>query len=89
MPIPERTLTETELHRYNGVDHERMYVAYKGLVYDVTDCPKWRRGLHEGLHFPGQDLSTDLDTNAPHAGGVFSHPCVILVGRLAIESAKL
>ena len=83
MPIPNRTLTEAELRLYNGEDHERMYVAYKGLVYDVTDCPKWRRGLHEGLHFPGQDLSSELDNQAPHAGGVFSHPCVLLVGRLA------
>lgn len=82
MPIPERTFTESQLRLYNGEDRDRMYVAYKGLVYDVTDCPKWRRGMHEGLHFPGQDLSYELDNGAPHAGGVFSHPCVIVVGRL-------
>ena len=82
MSIPKRIFTESELCLYNGDDDELMYVAYKGIVYDVTNCPKWRSGLHEGQHFPGQDLSTELDNEAPHAGGVFSHPCVIIVGRL-------
>jgi len=59
-----------------------MYVAYQGIVYDVTDCPKWRRGLHEGQHFPGQDLTTELEHEAPHAEEVFNHPCVKVVGRL-------
>ncbi len=82
MAIPDRIFTEAELRLYNGDDRERMYVAYKGIVYDVTDCPKWRKGIHEGLHFPGQDLSLELDTQAPHAGGVLSHPCAMVVGRL-------
>ena len=85
MSIPDRTFTLSELRLYNGDDKDCMYVAYKGIVYDVTDCPKWRRGIHEGRHFPGQDLSAELDNDAPHAGGVFSHPCVIVVGRLEIE----
>jgi len=82
LPLPEKTYTETELRLYNGDDRDRILVAYKGKVYDVTDCPKWRQGMHEGLHFSGQDLSYELDNKAPHAGGVFSHPCVQLVGRL-------
>ncbi len=82
MTIPERNFTQTELSLYNGDDYDEMYVAYKGIVYDVTDCPKWRRGIHEGVHFPGQDLSDELDQEAPHAGGVFSHPCIKIVGRL-------
>jgi predicted heme/steroid binding protein len=86
MSLPDRFFTENELRRYNGEDHDRMYVAYKGLVYDVTNCPKWRRCLHEGQHFPGQDLSSELDNHAPHAGGVFSHPCVVVVGRLETKS---
>ena len=85
MPIPNKWHSESQLHLFNGEDEERMYVAYKGIIYDVTDCPKWRRGIHEGLHFPGQDLSTELDTKAPHAGGVFSHPCVKIVGRVEPE----
>jgi predicted heme/steroid binding protein len=82
MKKPERVITLRELRLYNGEDNDRLYVAYKGVVYDVTDCPKWRRGVHEGLHFPGQDLSIELDNQAPHAGGVFSHPCVVVIGRL-------
>lgn len=82
MAIPDKNITESQLRLFNGEDEERMYVAYKGIVYDITDCPKWRQGIHEGLHFPGQDLSTELDNEAPHAGGVFSHPCVRIVGRL-------
>ena len=85
MAIPDKIITSNQLRLCNGDDEERMYVAYKGTVYDVTDCPKWRRGIHEGLHFPGQDLSEELDSQAPHAGGVFSHPCVIIVGRLQTE----
>ena len=42
-----------------------MYVAYAGVVYDVTDCPKWRRGLHENLHWPGQDLTAELKAMRP------------------------
>jgi len=81
LAVPDKTFSETDLRLNNGVDKEKILVAYKGKVYDVTDCPKWRQGLHEGLHFGGQDLSYELDNEAPHAGGVFSHPCVKLVGR--------
>jgi predicted heme/steroid binding protein len=38
--------------------------------------------LHEGMHFPGQDLTTEL-SDAPHGEEVFSRPCVRLVGRLS------
>ena len=86
MAIPDIIIDENQLRLYNGDDKDRMYVAYKGIVYDVTDCPKWRMGIHEGLHIPGQDLSAELDDQAPHAGGVFSHPCVKIVGRLGLES---
>jgi predicted heme/steroid binding protein len=40
MSIPDQIITENELHLYNGDDYDRMYVAHKGIVYDVTDCPK-------------------------------------------------
>jgi predicted heme/steroid binding protein len=57
MVIPDKFFSELELRIYNGEDHAHMYVAYKGIAYDVTNCPKWRSGLHELIHFPGQDLS--------------------------------
>jgi predicted heme/steroid binding protein len=81
MEIPDRKVTQSELRRSNGDFGTRKYVAYDGIVYDVTDCPRWRRDLHERLHFPGQDLSSEL-ADAPHKVDVFSRPCVKVVGFL-------
>lgn len=81
--IPGRIFTTRELLRYNG-DDGPTYIAHQGIVYDVSDCPKWRSGLHENLHFPGQDLTSEFP-EAPHGMEVFDHPCVRRVGSL--ESA--
>ncbi len=77
----ETEFTEQQLRRYTGERGTRMYIAYAGRVYDVTDCPKWRRGIHENQHWPGQDLTAELD-DAPHTASVFDHPCVKVVGKL-------
>jgi len=77
----ERIFTEAQLRLYNGEDDPRIYIAYQGIVYDVSDCPRWRRGMHERLHFPGQDLSGEIG-DAPHGADVFTRPCVRVVGRL-------
>lgn len=81
MDIPERIITLAELRRNNGDFGARKFVAYNGLVYDVSDCPRWRLEMHERQHFPGQDLTSELP-DAPHKAEVFSRPCVKLVGRL-------
>lgn len=81
MPIPETVVTEAELRRNTGERGSRKFVAFRGLVYDVTDCPKWRTDLHEQLHFPGQDLTSELP-EAPHKEEVFTRPCVKVIGRL-------
>ena len=81
MTVPDILITETELRRYTGEHGTRKFVAYKGFVYDVTDCPKWRLEMHENLHFAGQDLTSELP-DAPHTEDVFSRPCVKVVGRL-------
>ncbi len=70
-----------ELRRNNGERGTRKYIAYDGIVYDVTDCPKWHTDLHEQLHFPGQDLTGELP-DAPHKMEVFSRSCVKIVGQL-------
>ena len=80
MTIPDRIVTFLELRRNNGDRGSRKFVAYKGIVYDVTDCPKWRTEMHEKLHFPGQDLTSELP-DAPHEEEVFLHECVKIVGR--------
>jgi predicted heme/steroid binding protein len=78
---PEREFSERELRTYIGERGMPMYVAHAGVVYDVTRCPKWRRGIHENQHWPGQDLTAEID-DAPHTEDVFNHPCVKRVGRL-------
>ena len=81
MSVPDRVVTEAELRRNTGERGTRKYVAYNGIIYDVTDCPKWRLDLHENLHFPGQDLTSELP-DAPHTEAVFSRPCVKVIGKL-------
>jgi len=80
----EPTFTIQQLHKYIGERGFPMYVAYDGVVYDVTDCPKWRKGIHENMHWPGQDLTPEM-LDAPHTADVFSHPCVKRVGLLLPE----
>ena len=81
MNKPERIITELELRRNNGDRGTPKWIAYDGIVYDVSDCPKWGLELHERLHFPGQDLTSELP-DAPHKQDVFTRPCVKVVGKL-------
>lgn len=66
----------------NGQDHPRIWVAYRGYVYDVTGSSLWRRGLHYE-HWAGQDLTHELP-DAPHGAEVFEK--FELVGRLPPEA---
>jgi predicted heme/steroid binding protein len=79
--IPGRKVSLAELRRNNGEMGSRKYVAFEGVVYDVTDCPRWRLELHERLHFAGLDLSGEM-AQAPHKKEVFNRPCVKVVGYL-------
>jgi len=81
MTIPEREVTILELRRNDGERGYPKWIAYDGIVYDVTDCPRWQKELHERLHFPAQDLTSELP-DAPHKDDVFTRPCVKVVGRL-------
>lgn len=74
-------ITLAELIRCNGEDDERILIAYHGMVYDVSQSPRWQSGLHEHLHFPGQDLTAELP-EAPHGIEVFDHPSIRRIGRL-------
>lgn len=76
----EPNYTLVDLRRLDG-EGGPMCVAYQGVVYDVSACPHWKTGLHEQLHFPGQDLSAELQ-DAPHGEEVFNRPCVRRIGRL-------
>lgn len=69
--LPERQFTERELRQYNGEHGARAYIAYEGVVYDVTDAPTWRGGMHRDLHYAGLDLTRSL-RKAPHDASVFT-----------------
>ncbi len=62
----DRIFTERELRKYDGSRRNPVYIAYKGLVYDVTASPHWRTGDHRNLHFAGQDLTSEIG-DAPHS----------------------
>ncbi len=80
----ELHFTEQDLRRFTGEGGTRMYIACGGVVYDVTECARWRSGLHENMHFPGLNLTEEF-ADAPHGIEVFAHRCVQRVGILASQ----
>lgn len=73
-----QTYTRKQLSTRNGSDREEMWIAYKGIIYDVAFSRHWRNGIHYA-HWAGQDLTEELK-DAPHAEEVFKR-CQI-VGEL-------
>lgn len=62
----------------NGTDREEVWIAYKGVIYDVTHSTLWRYGKHYE-HFAGHDLTDELP-DAPHTEEVFKR--LKIVGHL-------
>ena len=52
----------------NGQDREEIWIAFEGIIYDVTNSRMWRNGTHYE-HFAGQDLTPELK-DAPHTKAV-------------------
>lgn len=73
------TYTRAQLALRNGQDRDEIWVGYRGLIYDVTRSRLWKRGNHYE-HWAGQDLTKELDHDAPHTPNVFDKFSVI--GRL-------
>ncbi|MGB0431024.1 MAG: cytochrome b5 domain-containing protein [Bacteroidia bacterium] len=63
------TYTRSQLALRNGQDRDEIWVAYKGVIYDVTNSRLWRNGKHYA-HWAGQDLTNELP-DAPHTETVF------------------
>ncbi len=61
--------TRSQLALRNGQDREDIWVAYQGLIYDLTESRLWRKGKHYE-HWAGQDLTEELK-DAPHNANVF------------------
>lgn len=72
-------ITKTQLALRNGQDKPEVWVAFNGLVYEVTPSRLWRNGKHYE-HWAGQDLTDELK-DAPHTDKVFDKFKVI--GKLA------
>ncbi|RZS95747.1 cytochrome b5 domain-containing protein [Cecembia calidifontis] len=64
-----KTYTKQQLALRNGQDRPEIWVAYQGIIYDVTQSRLWKNGKHYE-HWAGQDLSEELQ-DAPHTAHVF------------------
>ncbi|MGF1532084.1 MAG: cytochrome b5 domain-containing protein [Bernardetiaceae bacterium] len=71
--------TSGQLAHYNGQDRPEIWCAYRGVIYDVSRSRLWRKGQHYE-HWAGQDLTEELEQDAPHNANVFDK--FAAVGRL-------
>jgi predicted heme/steroid binding protein/uncharacterized membrane protein len=53
------------LCQFDGREGRPAYIAYKGIIYDVTTSRLWKNGSHVMKHAAGNDLTNILKT-APH-----------------------
>jgi len=61
--------TRAQLALRNGQDKPQIWIAFRGLIYEVTSSRLWRNGKHYE-HWAGQDLTDEL-ADAPHNENVF------------------
>ena len=74
--LPE--FSKSYLALRNGQDKPQIWVAFKGIIYNVTESRLWKNGKHYE-HWAGQDLTEELK-DAPHSDQVFAK--FEVVGRL-------
>jgi predicted heme/steroid binding protein len=63
------SITKSQLSLRNGQDKPEIWMAFQGLVYDMTASKLWKNGKHYE-HWAGQDLTAEL-VDAPHTANVF------------------
>lgn len=61
--------TRAQLALHNGQDKPQIWVAFQGVIYDVSSSKLWAKGMHYE-HWAGQDLTEEL-AEAPHTEKVF------------------
>ncbi len=61
--------SKEQLALRNGQDRKEIWIAYRGLIYDVSSSRLWRKGIHYE-HWAGQDLTMEFP-DAPHTEKVF------------------
>lgn len=62
--------SKSQLALRNGQDKPEIWIAYRKVIYDVSESKLWRNGMHYE-HWAGQDLTDELDKDAPHSSKVF------------------
>ncbi len=78
-------ISHEQLSRFDGKENRPAYIAYKGLVYDVSQGRLWKNGIHIMKHGAGNDL-TEILKNAPH--GEEKILAMPQVGRLMASGEK-
>ncbi|PKM74765.1 MAG: hypothetical protein CVU92_04875 [Firmicutes bacterium HGW-Firmicutes-17] len=69
------SFTKDDLAKYNGKNGNAAYVAYKNVVYDVSNNRQWVNGQHNG-HSAGTDLTQAISAS-PHGDTVFKNLPVV------------
>ena len=64
-----REYTRAQLALRNGQDKPEVWIAFQGIIYNVSSSRLWRAGQHYE-HWAGQDLTEEL-SDAPHTEAVF------------------
>ena len=67
--MSSKQYTISQLALRNGQDRDEIWVAYQGIIYDVSGSRLWKNGKHYE-HWAGQDLTAELN-DAPHTANVF------------------
>jgi predicted heme/steroid binding protein/uncharacterized membrane protein len=60
-----KEMTQEQLSAFDGKEGRPAYIAYKGMIYDMTSSRLWKNGAHMMKHQAGTDL-TNVLKNAPH-----------------------
>jgi predicted heme/steroid binding protein len=64
-----KSYTKQQLALRNGQDKPEIWIAYQGIIYDLSLSRLWKNGKHYE-HWAGQDLTEELQ-DAPHTAKVF------------------
>ncbi len=78
-------ISHEDLRQFDGKEGRPAYIAYKGIIYDVSKNRLWKNGLHVMKHAAGHDL-TDFLQDAPH--GEDKMQSLPKVGNLVDEGEK-
>lgn len=77
----EKTFTLAELAQFDGLNGNPAYIAYDGVVYDVSAIKEWKTGTHVGEYPAGKDYTKEL-AKAPHGTTVLQQ--AVIVGTLVV-----